>query len=109
MEFSVGDLVFVKVSPLRKVVRFGRKGKLAPRFVGPFLVLEQIGTLAYRVGLPEKMARVHDVFHVSQLRKGVHDLSDNLEPRRIDDLVIEPDLTVVRSPLRIVATDERKL
>ena len=67
LEFAIGDLVFVKVSPLRSVVRFGRKGKLSPRFVGPFPILERIGTLAYRVSLPEKIEGVHNVFHVSHL------------------------------------------
>ena len=73
MEFFVNDLVFVKVSPLMNVIRFGGKGKLAPRFVGPFSVLEQDGNLAYKVELPDKTAGVHNVFHVSQLRKFVQD------------------------------------
>ena len=54
LEFAVGDQVFLKISPLKNVIRFGRKGKLAPRFVGPFPITERIGTLAYRVNLPEK-------------------------------------------------------
>ena len=75
LEFSVGDKVFLKVSPLKNIVRSGRKGKLAPRFVGPFEITEGVGTLAYRVALPEKFAGVHNVFHVSHLRKVVHDPS----------------------------------
>ena len=67
LEFEVGDRVFLKVSPLRNVVCFGSAGKLAPRFVGPFPIIERIGTMAYRVELPERLAGVHNVFHVSQL------------------------------------------
>ena len=65
LKFSIGGLVFVKISPLKSVIRFGRRGKLTPRFVGPFPVLEQVGNFAYKVELPEKMAGVHNVFHVS--------------------------------------------
>ena len=67
LEFDVGDMVFVKISPLKHMVRFGSKGKLAPRFVGPFPIVERIGKLAYRLELPEKMSSVHNVFHVSFL------------------------------------------
>ena len=67
LEFAVGDLVFIIVSPLRKVVRFGSNGKLAPRFVGPFPITERVGKMAYRVKLPERLAGVHGVFHVSHL------------------------------------------
>ena len=63
----MGDLVFIKVSPLRNVVRFGSVGKLAPRFVGPFPITERIGQMAYRVKLPVNLSGVHDVFHVSHL------------------------------------------
>ena len=65
----VGDLVFLKVSPMRGVVRFGKKGKLALRYVGPFAVIERIGLMAYRLELPASMAGIHNVFHVSMLRK----------------------------------------
>lgn len=65
LEFAIGDMVFVKVSPLRNAVRFESIGKLASRFVGPCPILERIDTLAYQVDLPEKMAGVHNVFHVS--------------------------------------------
>ena len=69
LEFEVGDMVFIKVSPLCNVVRFGVVGKLAPRFVGPFPITERIGQMAYKVELPERLAGVHNVFHVSHLRK----------------------------------------
>ncbi|GKA95618.1 putative nucleotidyltransferase, ribonuclease H [Tanacetum coccineum] len=69
LEFSVGDYVLLKVSPWKGVVRFGKKGKLAPRFVGPFEIIEKVGHVAYRLDLPEELNGVHDTFHVSNLKK----------------------------------------
>ena len=69
LEFVVGDDVFVKVSPRKGTFRFGRKGKLAPRFIGPFEILQRVGEVAYRLALPPPLERVHDVFHVSILRR----------------------------------------
>jgi hypothetical protein len=69
LEFEVGDQVFLKVSPMKGVMRFGKKGKLSPRYVGPFLVTEIVGPVAYRVELPSNLAGVHGVFHVSTLQK----------------------------------------
>ena len=109
MKFSVGDLVFVKISPLKSVIRFGRRGKLAPRFVGPFPVLEQIGNLAYKVELPEKMAGVHNVFHVSQLRKFVHDPDITISPDQLDDIEVEPEAVGNCKPIRILEHDTKKL
>ncbi|GKC14868.1 putative reverse transcriptase domain-containing protein [Tanacetum coccineum] len=73
LEFSVGDYVLLKVSPWKGVVRFGKKGKLAPRFVGPFEIIEKIGTVAYRLDFLEKLNGVHDTFHVSNLKKCLAD------------------------------------
>lgn len=69
LEFEVGDQVLLKVSPTKGVVRFGTKGKLSPRYIGPFSIVERVGILAYRLELPESMKGVHDVFHISMLRK----------------------------------------
>ncbi|GJW66759.1 putative reverse transcriptase domain-containing protein [Tanacetum coccineum] len=69
LDFQVGDHVMLKVSPWKGVVRFGKKGKLAPRFVGPFEILERIGPVAYRLRLPKELSSVHDTFHVSNLKK----------------------------------------
>src|SRR5215469_299752 len=69
ISFEVGDKVFLKVSPWKKVLRFGRKGKLTPRFIRPYEVLERIGPVAYRVALPPELAKIHNVFHVSMLRR----------------------------------------
>ncbi|GKB46021.1 putative reverse transcriptase domain-containing protein [Tanacetum coccineum] len=73
LEFSIGDYVLLKVSPWKGVVRFGKKGKLAPRFVGPFEVIEKVGPVAYRLDLPEELNGIHDTFHVSNLKKCLAD------------------------------------
>ena len=67
LEFEVGDHVFLKVMPKRGVVRLGKRGKLSPRFIGPFEILERIGTIAYRLALPPSMSGVYEVFHVSMI------------------------------------------
>ena len=69
LEFEVGDQVFLKVMPKRGVVRFGKRGKLAPRYIRPFEILERVGTVAYRLALPPSLSCVHEVFHVSILHK----------------------------------------
>ena len=69
LEFEVGDHVFLKVIPKREVVRFGKRRKLSPRFIGPFKILKRVGTVAYRLALSPSMSSVHEVFHVSMLQK----------------------------------------
>ena len=67
--FNIGDHVFLKVSPLKGNLRFGQKGKLTPRYIGPFEILQKVGPVAYRLALPPALQGIHDVFHVSQLRQ----------------------------------------
>nr|GEX65153.1 putative reverse transcriptase domain-containing protein [Tanacetum cinerariifolium] len=69
LEFQVGDRVMLKVSPWKGVVHFGKQGKLNPRYIGPFKVLAKVGTIAYRLELPEQLSRIHSTFHVSSLKK----------------------------------------
>ena len=69
IEYEVGDKVFLKVSSWRKILRFDKKGKLSPRFICPYEVLEKIGPVAYQLALPPELAKLHNVFHVSMLRK----------------------------------------
>ena len=69
IEYEVGDKVFLKVSPWRKMLRFGKKGKLSPRFIGPYEILERVGPVAYRLALPPELAKHHNVFHVSMMRR----------------------------------------
>ena len=106
LKFEVGDKVFLKVSPMKGVMRFGKKGKLSPRFVGPFEVLERIGVVAYRLALPPSLSAVHNVFHVSMLRKYISDPSHvlNYEP-----LQLNQDLTYEEKPVRILDTKEKEL
>ncbi|GKF26172.1 putative reverse transcriptase domain-containing protein, partial [Tanacetum coccineum] len=73
LEFSVGDYVLRKVSPWKGVVRFGKKWKLEPRFVGPFEIIKKVGPVAYRLDFPEELNGVHDTFHVSNLKKCLDD------------------------------------
>nr|GFB54014.1 putative reverse transcriptase domain-containing protein [Tanacetum cinerariifolium] len=103
MEFQFGDKVMLKVSPWKGVVRFGKRGKLNPRYVGPFKVLERIGDVAYKIDLPEELSRVHNTFHVSDLKKCHADepLAVPLDGLHFDDkLYFEPveivDLEVKR-------------
>ncbi|GKE53892.1 putative reverse transcriptase domain-containing protein, partial [Tanacetum coccineum] len=86
LEFSVGDYVLLKVSLWKCVVRFGKKGKLAPRFVGPFEIIEKVGHVAYRLDLPEELNGVHDTFHVSNFKKCLADptLQVPLDKIRVD-------------------------
>ncbi|GKG27241.1 hypothetical protein Tco_0402944, partial [Tanacetum coccineum] len=87
LEFSVGDYVLLKVSPWKGVVRFGKKGKLAPRFVGPFEIIEKVGLVSYMLDLPEELDGVHDTLHVSNLKKCLADptLQVLLDEIQVDD------------------------
>ncbi|XP_073151841.1 uncharacterized protein [Henckelia pumila] len=106
LEFAVGDHVFLRVSPMKGVVRFGRRGKLNPRFIGPFEILERVGTLAYRLALPPGLAAVHNVFHVSMLRRYVSNPSHVLD---FEPLQLTPELAFEERPIRILAREERRL
>nr|AAX96518.1 retrotransposon protein, putative, Ty3-gypsy sub-class [Oryza sativa Japonica Group]ABA92865.1 retrotransposon protein, putative, Ty3-gypsy subclass [Oryza sativa Japonica Group] len=105
LTFEVGDYVYLRVTPLRGVHRFQIKGKLAPRFVGPYKILEQRGEVAYQLELPSNMAGIHDVFHVSQLKKCLRVLGEQANSEHID---IQEDLTYVEKPVRILETNERR-
>ena len=83
VQFSVGDHVFLKVSPMKGVMRFGKKGKLSPRYVGPFEILDRVGNVSYRLALPPSFSHVHPVFHISMLRKYVPNISHILQPQTI--------------------------
>ncbi|GJV06226.1 hypothetical protein Tco_1343882, partial [Tanacetum coccineum] len=87
MEFQVGDRVMLKVSPWKGVVRFGKRGKLNPRYVGPFKVLEKVASVAYKLELPQELSRVYNTFHVSNLKKCYSDepLAVPLEGLHVDD------------------------
>nr|GFB64475.1 putative nucleotidyltransferase, ribonuclease H [Tanacetum cinerariifolium] len=104
LEFQVGDCVFLKVSPFRGVKHFGIKGKLGPRFIGPFEILERIGEVSYRLALPPQLSHVHDVFHVSLLRVyHYHPLHVASYP--FDQ--IQPDMSLSEEPKSILDQQER--
>ncbi len=109
MEFSVGDHDFIKVSPMKGVIQFGKLRKLVPRFVGSFPTVERIKILIYRVELLKSLARVHDLYHISHLRKCIPDPKTTIAPTMLEDLVAESNLTIVREPVRIVKRDEKRL
>ncbi|XP_073045943.1 uncharacterized protein [Primulina eburnea] len=96
----------IKAERRRPGVRFDVKGKLAPRYIGPYEILQRIGTLAYRLALPPSLSGIHDVFHVSMLRKYNPDPSHVLD---ISDVQLDPDLSYVERPVRILDRSERKL
>ena len=75
MEFKVGDFVFLKVSPTKGVTRFGKRGKLSPRYIGPYQISKRVGEVAYKMDLPSELSGVHSVFHVSMLKKCLADAS----------------------------------
>jgi len=99
LEFEVGDFVFLKISSTKEVIRFGCRGKLSPRFIGPFKILEQVEEVAYRLALPPSLDSVHEVFHVSQLRKYVRDDNHVLDH---SELELRPDITYTKRPMAIL-------
>jgi hypothetical protein len=104
LKFDVGDHVYLRVSPTKGVQRFGVKGKLAPRYVGPYEIIEECGPVAYRVRLPSQLAAIHDVFHISQLKECVRVPSKIVEQQEI---MVELDLSYVEQPLKILDQNER--
>nr|GEW28643.1 putative reverse transcriptase domain-containing protein [Tanacetum cinerariifolium] len=106
MEFEVGDKVMLKVSPWKRVVRFGKRGKLNPRYVRPFKVLAKVGKVAYWLELPQELSRVHHTFHVSNLKKCYADepLVMSLEGIHVDD-----KLQFVKEPVEIIEREIKRL
>ncbi|GJR10504.1 hypothetical protein Tco_0793156 [Tanacetum coccineum] len=106
MDFQVGDKVMLKVLPWKGVVRFGKRGKLNPRYVRPFKVLEKVGSIAYKLELPEELSRVHNTFHVSNLKKCYAD-----EPLAVllDGLHFDDKLQFVEEPVEIIDHEVKQL
>ncbi|GAA0159504.1 hypothetical protein LIER_16260 [Lithospermum erythrorhizon] len=104
LEFMVGDHLFLKVSPMKLLKWFGMEGKLHPRYVGPFEILEKVGNLAYQIALPPRLSRVHDMFHVSMLRKYVYEPNHLLDYTPLD---LREDLTYGEIPVKIVDQKEK--
>ena len=106
IEYKVEDKVFLKVSPWRKVLRFGTKGKLSPRFIWPYEILERIGPISYRLALPPELSKLHNVFHVSMLRKYLYDESHILP---IQDIQVQSDFTFDEEPKAILDREIKQL
>ncbi|GJW53896.1 putative reverse transcriptase domain-containing protein [Tanacetum coccineum] len=106
LEFEVGDRVLLKVSPWKGVIRFGKKGKLAPRYVRPFEILERIGPVAYWLRLPEELSGVHDIFHVSNLKRCLADASLHVP---LDEIKVDKTLRFVEEPVEIMDCEIKSL
>ena len=106
IEFQVGDHFFLRVNPITGVGRALKCRKLTPRFVGPFEIVEKVGIVAYMIALPPSLSNLHDVFHVSQLRKYVYDVSHVIQ---VDDLEVRDNLTVETWPVRIDDREVKRL
>jgi hypothetical protein len=103
LDFSMGDEVLVKVSRTKGIVYFGIKGKLSPRYIGHYLIIARVGSLGYRLQLPESMAGVHPVFHVSMLRKYIRDPELKIEA---DPIIIQQDLIIDAQPVCVLEFSE---
>ncbi|GJT11474.1 putative reverse transcriptase domain, ribonuclease H-like domain, aspartic peptidase domain protein [Tanacetum coccineum] len=106
MKFDVGNMVMLKVSPWKGVIRFGKRGKLSPRYVGPFKIIERIGLVAYRLELPEKLCSIHNTFHVSNLKKCLAD--ENLVIP-LEEIQLDDKLHFIEEPVEIMDREVNQL
>ena len=106
LQFKVGDRVFLKVSPWKGVLRFGRRGKLRPKYIGPYEIIARVGPVAYRLDLPQELSKFHNKFHVSMLRKYIPDPSHVLRDQPVE---LKDNLTYKEQPMQIVDRREQIL
>nr|KYP44183.1 Retrotransposable element Tf2 [Cajanus cajan] len=106
LEFTEGEHVFLKVTLTSGVGRALRARKLTPRFVGPYQIIQRVAPIAYRLALPLSLSNLHDVFHVSQLRKYIHDPSHVVE---LDDVQVKENLTYEKFPVAVVDHKQKEL
>ncbi|GJZ03464.1 putative reverse transcriptase domain-containing protein [Tanacetum coccineum] len=106
MEFQVGDMVLLKVSPWKGVIRFGKCGKLSPRYIGPFKIIERIGPVAYKLELPDKLRGIHNTFHVSNLKKCLAD--ENLVIP-LEEIQLDDKLHFIEEPVEIMDREVKQL
>jgi hypothetical protein len=99
LHLEAGNYVYLRVSPMKGVKRFGVKGKLAPHYIGPFPILEKCGTMAYKLDLPPSLAGVHDIFHVSQLKKCLKAPMDVVLPKVTP---LNADLSYSEHPIKVL-------
>ena len=106
LEFKVGDSVLLKVSPWKGVLRFRKRGKLSPRFIGPFKIIARVGKVAYRLELPDELSGIHPTFHVSHLRKCLAD-EDSYVP--LNEIEVDNKLNYIEEPVAIVEEELRRV
>ncbi|GJW03222.1 putative reverse transcriptase domain-containing protein [Tanacetum coccineum] len=106
LEFEVGDKVMLKVAPWKGVIRFGKRRKLNPRYIGPFRIIERIGPVAYRLELPQELSRVHNVFYVCNLKKC---LSDDTLVIPLEEIQLDDKLNFVEEPVEIMDREVKQL
>ena len=105
LEFQIGDRVLLKVSPWKGVIRFGKRGKLNPRYIGPFEIISRVGPVAYKLQLPIELNKVHPVFHVSNLKKC---LSDETLVIPLDEIALNENLNFVEEPVEIMDREVKR-
>jgi len=104
LQFNVGDHVYLRVSPTKGVQRFGIKGKLAPCYIGPYEIIKECGPVSYRLRLPSQLAAIHNLFHVSQLKKCVRVPTEIIDQ---SEIIMEPNLSYNEYPIKIIDQKER--
>ena len=106
IRYEIGEKVFLKVSPWKKVMRFGKKGKLSPMFIGPYEMIEKMGPMAYQLALPLELEKIHNVLHVSMLRRYMSDPSHAIS---IETIELRLDLTYEEESVEILAQEVKEL
>ena len=106
MQYEISEKVFLKVSPWKKFMRFGKKGKLSPRFIGSYEVIKKVGPVAYRLALPPELEKIHNLFHVSMLRRYRSDPSHVVSSEVIE---LRLDLAYEEEPVEILAREVKQL
>nr|GEU65025.1 putative reverse transcriptase domain-containing protein [Tanacetum cinerariifolium] len=106
LEFQAGDRVILKISPRKGIIRFGKRGKLSPRYIGPLKILKRIGPVAYKLELPEELCNVHNTFHVSNLKKCLSDKSVIIPMK---ELKLDDKLNFVEEPVEITDREIKQL